>query len=83
MIVNAYAKINLSLALTGIREDGYHTIHTVMQTVSLHDVLNVEQAEQIAFTCDVSALSGENNLCVKAAKKFFSDPPLPVFGQNV
>jgi 4-diphosphocytidyl-2-C-methyl-D-erythritol kinase len=72
MIIKAYAKINLSLALTGIREDGYHTIHTVMQTVSLHDVLTVERAETIAFCCNVPSLSGENNLCVKAARKFFA-----------
>ena len=72
MTVNAYAKINLSLALTGVREDGYHTLHTVMQRVSLHDVLTVEKADTIVFTCDLPALAGENNLCVKAARKFFS-----------
>lgn len=32
---NAYAKINLSLDITGRREDGYHTVDMVMQSVSL------------------------------------------------
>ena len=33
----AYGKINLFLDLIGIRENGYHDIYTVMQSVSLHD----------------------------------------------
>lgn len=72
MTINAYAKINLSLALTGVREDGYHTLHTVMQTVSLYDVLEVEKADSIEFACSLASLNGENNLCVKAAKAFFA-----------
>ena len=32
---NAYAKINLTLNITGRREDGYHTLESVMHTVSL------------------------------------------------
>lgn len=71
MEVKAYAKINLSLAVTGVREDGYHTLRTVMQTVSLCDVLSMERAEGLTFTCDSFALAGEDNLCVKAAKAFF------------
>jgi len=35
--LRSYAKINLSLDVTGIREDGYHTVETVMQQVSLYD----------------------------------------------
>ncbi len=72
MKINAYAKINLSLAITGLREDGYHTLHTVMQQVSLHDVLTVERAEALTFACSEPSLNGQNNLCVKAAKAFFS-----------
>lgn len=71
MIVKAYAKINLSLALTGVREDGYHTLHTVMQAVSLCDELTVEKANVIRFSCSEPSLAGEKNLCVKAAKAFF------------
>ncbi len=68
----AFAKINLTLAITGIREDGYHTLHTVMQQVSLHDLLTVEQAEALTFTCTDETLLGEKNLCVKGAKAFFA-----------
>ena len=34
MKLRAYAKINLTLDVTGRREDGYHTLDTVMQTVA-------------------------------------------------
>ena len=37
MKLRAYAKINLTLDVTGRREDGYHTLDTVMQTVSVWD----------------------------------------------
>ena len=39
----AYAKINLSLDIVGVRDDGYHLIKTVMQSISLHDVVGVEK----------------------------------------
>ncbi len=68
----AYAKINLTLAITGIREDGYHTLHTVMQQVSLHDELTVEKGDTLVFTCSDPALENEKNLCVKGAKTFFA-----------
>lgn len=72
MKCKAYAKINLTLAITGIREDGYHTLHTVMQQVSLHDDLTVEKADSLTFTCNDETLAGEKNLCVKGAKAFFA-----------
>ena len=40
MKVNAYAKINLTLDVLNKREDGYHEISSVMQTISLCDVLS-------------------------------------------
>lgn len=35
----AYAKINLGLDVTGVREDGYHLVRMIMQTIGLHDTL--------------------------------------------
>ena len=40
-IFKAYAKINLSLAVTGKRDDGYHTLSSVVQSVSLADELEI------------------------------------------
>ena len=41
MKVKAYAKINLTLDVTGRREDGYHLLDTVMQSVSLWDEVEI------------------------------------------
>lgn len=73
---SAYAKINLSLAVTGVREDGMHTLRTVMQTVSLCDTVEVRRADALSFTCSEPSLAGEDNLCVRAAKAFFAETGL-------
>ena len=39
--IKAYGKVNLSLDVTGVRNDGYHVIRTVMQKISLHDDVDV------------------------------------------
>ena len=46
--LNAHAKINLSLEITGKRPDGYHDIVSFMQGLSLHDVLSIEKCTQKA-----------------------------------
>ncbi|MCH5183925.1 MAG: 4-(cytidine 5'-diphospho)-2-C-methyl-D-erythritol kinase [Oscillospiraceae bacterium] len=69
---SAYAKINEFLTVTGRREDGMHTLDTVMQTVSLCDTVEVEKADTLTFTCSEPSLAGEDNLCVKAATAFFA-----------
>jgi len=66
--VNAYAKINFALEVLGKREDKYHEIVSIMQTVSLKDVLTFEDAEDISLNCDVKGLSNSDNLVQKAAK---------------
>ncbi len=71
---NAYAKINLSLDITGIREDGYHLIKTVMQSISLHDVLEFEKIDEkgVFITCDKEGIpTDEKNVVYKAALKLF------------
>ncbi|MSQ14784.1 MAG: 4-(cytidine 5'-diphospho)-2-C-methyl-D-erythritol kinase, partial [Dehalococcoidia bacterium] len=63
----AYAKINLTLEVLSDREDGYHEITTILQTISLHDQLTVEPAPDIQLTCALPELAGESNLGYKAA----------------
>ena len=41
-IVRSCAKINLSLDISGVRQDGYHTVETVMQKISLFDEVSVD-----------------------------------------
>lgn len=66
----AYAKINLSLEVTGKRPDGYHDIVSVMQLVSLHDTLTFDLADDLQFLSDDPAMTreGDNNLVVQAAR---------------
>lgn len=45
MTEKAYAKINLFLDVTGKRTDGFHNIRSIMQSVSLADILEVSLAE--------------------------------------
>lgn len=49
--LSAYAKINLTLEVLGKRDDGYHEITTVLQTIDLADVLTFEPADEISFVC--------------------------------
>ena len=74
MKIEAFAKINLFLSVTGRRPDGYHEIDTVMQRIGLADTVTLKKATQgIAFTCDDPSLpTDEKNLCVKAAKAYFA-----------
>lgn len=67
----AYAKINLGLDVIRRREDGYHEVKMIMQTVDLYDVLTFYRKKEpgILVTTDRLELPGdENNLVYKAAK---------------
>lgn len=76
--LSAYAKINLTLAITGRREDGYHTLETVMQRISLADTVSVEKTlEGISIQCsDPKLPCNEKNLCWKAASAYLAQAGL-------
>lgn len=74
----APAKINLTLEVLSRREDGYHALRSVMVPLALHDELLVEPSAQFAFTCDVSGLSGEDNLVVRAVRALGPPPPVSI-----
>ncbi|HZK83550.1 MAG TPA: 4-(cytidine 5'-diphospho)-2-C-methyl-D-erythritol kinase [Desulfosporosinus sp.] len=65
----AYAKINLALAIHGIREDGYHELQSVMQSIALHDIVRVRRCG-VKVVCRCGALSGVGNIAHKAAVLF-------------
>ncbi|MBQ6809488.1 MAG: 4-(cytidine 5'-diphospho)-2-C-methyl-D-erythritol kinase [Clostridia bacterium] len=72
MKIKAYAKINLTLDIPKIRDDGYHELRSVFQTVSLYDELEINVSEnsenEIILTCDTPNVPcDERNLCWKAA----------------
>ncbi|MBQ8967951.1 4-(cytidine 5'-diphospho)-2-C-methyl-D-erythritol kinase [Ruminococcus sp.] len=73
--VKAYGKINLLLDIIGRREDGYHMLNTVMQSVSLYDTLELSldetAPEGIELICDKEGFPLDStNLIWKAADLF-------------
>jgi 4-diphosphocytidyl-2-C-methyl-D-erythritol kinase len=68
LILPAYAKLNLTLDVTGRRPNGYHDIDSVMQTISLHDLVLVERTDCRVFEVVGPAIEGEN-LVLKAARE--------------
>ena len=69
--LKAYAKINLGLDVLGKREDGYHDVRMVMQTIGIYDRLIITKIpeEDIRIKSNLFFLPvNENNLIYKAAK---------------
>lgn len=84
--VNAYAKINLTFEITGKRDDGYHEVKTIMQSVSLHDVVTVLQNDSgnITISCDYPNVPCDNsNIAVKCAQKFFEKTGIANHGLHI
>ena len=73
--VRAAAKINLFLDITGRRNDGYHIVNMIMQSVSLYDevTVTVEKGDgEINVSCtDENIPCDETNTAYKAVKEFF------------
>ena len=69
----AYAKINLTLDVLGKREDGYHDLKSVMQTISLRDDIEIDvgTGKPWVLRCDKEGIPcDERNLAWKAAKLY-------------
>ena len=69
--LKALAKINLGLDVLGRRENGYHDVHMVMQTIYLYDNVTMEKTEEagIQLECNLFYLPvDETNIAYKAAK---------------
>ena len=63
----AFAKLNLTLEVLGRRNDGYHEVRTILQTIDLADHLEIQPHADLAVTCSEPELAGEANLVWKAA----------------
>ena len=69
--LKAYGKINLGLDVTGLREDGYHEVRMVMQTVGLHDRIELYRCQKPGIRLETNLYYlpvNEQNLAYKAAK---------------
>ena len=68
--LQARAKINLSLDVTGLRDNGYHDVRMVMQNIDLYDEINIEGIDSgieiVTDSMDIPV--NEDNLIYKAAR---------------
>ena len=74
MEIQAFAKLNLTLDILGKREDGYHDLRMVMQSITLADTLTLEenQGEGLRVSANLRFLpTGEKNLAAAAALRFW------------
>lgn len=63
--IKVNAKINLSLDITGVRADGYHTLDMLMTSVDIFDYVTARKSDVSKVTMDGKEVSGENT-AVKA-----------------
>lgn len=68
IILLAHAKLNLSLDITGLREDGYHLMDMVMQSVTLDDCVTLKRSDTLSPD---DFAYGESDTGYRAAKLFF------------
>lgn len=75
IVENATAKVNLSLDVLGILENGYHEVEMILQEINLADeVLLTKRSEGIELVCDVPYLPVDaTNLAWRAAELVFSE----------
>ncbi|HOD92785.1 MAG TPA: 4-(cytidine 5'-diphospho)-2-C-methyl-D-erythritol kinase [Clostridia bacterium] len=74
IVQKAYAKINIGLDIKGLREDRYHEIDTIMQTVELGDRITFTEKEKgIYFWCDDYSIKQNENTAYLAAKLFMEE----------
>ena len=72
--INAMAKINLGLDVLRRRENGYHDVKMIMQTVNIYDTLDfvkLQESKIVVKTDTMELPTDENNLIYKAAKLLF------------
>ena len=71
VVIFAPAKLNLFLAITGRRADGFHDLVSVVSTLTWGDTLRAEPAVEFSLGCDDPAVPvDESNLVLKAAREF-------------
>lgn len=72
--INAMAKINLGLDVLRRRENGYHDVKMIMQTVNIYDTLDFVKKDEPEIVVKVDAMelpTDENNLIYKATKLLY------------
>ena len=84
--LKAYAKLNLMLDILSLLPNGFHDLFMVMQSVSLYDLVTLEQNASGAITVtgsDPAIPQGEGNLAHKAARVFFEETGILCEGLSI
>ena len=68
LTARACAKVNLTLEALSRRDDGYHSIASVVQTIDLCDELRFTPSDRLALRCSVPSLESPDNLALRAAE---------------
>jgi 4-diphosphocytidyl-2-C-methyl-D-erythritol kinase len=71
LILNANAKINITLEVGGIRADGYHSLRSIMAPISLCDTVTLTKSSDLSCKCSRPLPTESDNIAYKAAKLFF------------
>jgi 4-diphosphocytidyl-2-C-methyl-D-erythritol kinase len=67
LTVTAPAKLNLTLEILKKREDGYHEIRSLIQTLNLYDSLRFSLSPRMEFKCNLPGWNADMSLVTKAA----------------
>lgn len=69
----AYAKLNLYLDVLGVRDDGYHDIDSVMQSISLYDEIEIKENDcnKVRIEYKDPSFGGEDDIILRACNAFF------------
>lgn len=83
MVVFPNAKINIGLAITGKREDGYHNIESCFYPITWSDALEAVESDALTFESSGIPIPGRkaDNLCVKAyeiVRRFHNIPTVGI-----
>ena len=73
VILRSYAKVNFGLQVLGKRDDGFHEIRTILQSIDLHDRITLKRCIEpgLEFTSNSPDLNPARNLVCDAIRLFF------------
>ena len=87
MMIKTYPKINLTLDVTGVREDGYHEVEMIMQSVRIFDEVTVtltDEHEDIIIKSNKFYVPCDSrNTAYKAVQYFFEEFPAKKCGVEI
>lgn len=76
IVMRAYAKVNITLDTLRKRDDGYHDVKMIMQSVSLYDKITIRKSNSIKIRTNLKFLpTNEKNIAYKAAALFSENYP--------